>query len=126
VTDATSGTRRILVADDDLDTVESMAMMLRELGHEVLMETRAAQILHTAQAARPHIILMDIGMPDMDGWQVARLLRARLKDDTVRIVAVTGRAEREDYLRSRQAGFDAHLAKPVDLALVQSMLAQFR
>jgi len=116
--------RRILVADDDLDTVEAMAMLLRAIGYHVDVATSGSAVLELADRLRPEIIFLDIGMPDMDGWQLARRLRDQLGTDTVRIVAVTGFGAKEDYLRSRKAGFDAHVQKPVDMSLLQSILAQ--
>ena len=117
---------RILVADDDLDTVESMAILLRQLGHEVLFATEGEAVVTLAREARPHLILLDIGMPGSDGWEIARRVRNDLGQDAVRIVAVTGRGTKEDHQRSRQAGFDAHVTKPVDLALIESLLAQVK
>ena len=118
--------RRILVADDDLDTVETLSILLKRLGHEVMVTTEAEAVLPLADRHRPELILLDIGMPGLDGWQLARQLRRHLGHEAVRIVAVTGRTGREDFARSREAGFDAHVTKPVDLALVQSMLAEIR
>jgi CheY-like chemotaxis protein len=119
-----SARRRVIVADDDLDTVEAMAMLLRGMGHEVDVATNGSAVLALAGRMQPDIIFLDIGMPDMDGWELARQLRERLGTDRVRIVAVTGFGAKEDYLRSRKAGFDAHVQKPVDMALLQSILAQ--
>lgn len=116
--------RRIIVADDDLDTVEALAMLLRALGHHVDVATRPAAVLELAARTRPELIFLDIGMPEMDGWELARRLRERLGQDAARIVAVTGRGAKEDYVRSRRAGFDAHVQKPVDMAILQSILAQ--
>jgi CheY-like chemotaxis protein len=118
------GGRRIIVADDDLDTVEAMALLLRAIGHQVEVATSGPAVLELAGRTRPDIIFLDIGMPGMDGWELARRLRERLGTDAVRIVAVTGFGAKEDYLRSRKAGFDAHVQKPVDMALLHSILAQ--
>ena len=118
--------RRILVADDDVDTVETLSILLKRLGHDVMVTTDPAAVLSLAVLRRPELILLDIGMPGLDGWELARQLRQALGYEAVRIVAVTGRAEREAFEKSRQAGFDAHVTKPVDLALVQSMLAEIR
>ena len=116
--------QRIIVADDDLDTVEAMALLLRAIGHQVDVATSGSAVLELAGRTRPDIIFLDIGMPGMDGWELARRLREQLGTDAVRIVAVTGYGAKEDYLRSRKAGFDAHVQKPVDMALLHSILAQ--
>jgi CheY-like chemotaxis protein len=117
-------TRRILVADDDVDTVESFALLLRSLGHTVELATSSAAALELARRSRPELVFLDIGMPGMDGWEVARVLRGEAGPDGVRIIAVTGRGEQEDFSRSRKAGFDAHVVKPMDFDLVKSILAQ--
>ena len=99
-------------------------MLLREFGHQVLTASNSAMALEIAQRSKPQLIFLDIGMPDMDGWQLAALLRRQLEDATVKIVAVSGHADREAHVRSRKAGFDAHVAKPVDMPLLESILAQ--
>jgi len=116
--------RRILVADDDADTVESFMLLLRSLGHEVTCAVNSTAALELARSTRPELIFLDIGMPDMDGWELARILREEAGPDAIRIVAVTGRGEQEDFSRSRKAGFDAHVVKPMDFDLVKSILAQ--
>ncbi|MGE5641034.1 MAG: response regulator [Clostridia bacterium] len=116
--------RTILVADDDPDAVETLSLLLSRLGHRVFSTTRAGDVLSLATLHRPQLILLDISMPDLDGWQLARSLRGELGYERVRIIAVSGRVDSEDYRRSRESGFDAHVPKPVDLALVQSMLEQ--
>ena len=119
-------TRRILVVDDERDAADTLTMCLEQLGHEVISTTDALGAVELARDTRPELILLDIGMPDMDGWQLARALRKVFGQESVRIVALTGRGEREDHARSRAAGFDAHLPKPVDMALLKSILAQIR
>ena len=116
--------RRILVADDDTDTVESFALLLRSLQHAVELATTSSAALEIARRWKPDLVFLDIGMPGMDGWEVARVLRGDAGPDGVRIIAVTGRGEREDFSRSRKAGFDAHVVKPMDFDLVKSILAQ--
>ena len=117
--------KRILVADDEADTVESFALLLRSLGHEVEFAINSAAALELARRWKPDVAFLDIGMPGMDGWELARVLRAEAGPDGVRIVAVTGRGEREDFAKSRKAGFDAHVVKPMDFDMVKSILLQF-
>ena len=81
-------------------------------------------MLETVRQTLPHLIFLDIGMPDMDGWQLAPLLRRELRHHVFALVAVTGHADSESHIRSRKAGFDAHVAKPVDMALLDSILEQ--
>jgi CheY-like chemotaxis protein len=114
----------ILIVDDDLDAAQMFALLLQELGHTVEYVTRAHAVLDIAKRMRPWLIFLDIRLPEMNGWELARLLRRELGYDTVRIVAVTGYGEPEAHRRSREAGFDAHVQKPVDMELLQSILAE--
>lgn len=117
-------TTKVLVVDDDPDTVESFAMLVRALGAEAFVATNPRDVLEVAKRVRPHVIFLDIGMPEMDGWDVARQLRKDLGYDEVKLVAVTGFDGPQDRHRSREAGFDAHMAKPLDVDLVQIILEQ--
>lgn len=114
---------RILVVDDEADTRMAMALLLRDMGHEVQTAANGVEALQRAKAMRPQLVLLDIGMPQLDGWQVAPLLREALGRSAV-LVAVSGRGDAESAIRSRKAGFDAHVAKPIDLALLNSILQQ--
>jgi CheY-like chemotaxis protein len=120
------GALRILVADDDPDTVTTFAMLLRQIGHHVETATNAKAALDLVRRTLPHLIFLDIGLPDMDGWQLAPLLRHELRDRPFALVAVTGHADTESHVRSRKAGFDAHVAKPVDMSLLHSILNEMR
>jgi PAS domain S-box-containing protein len=115
--------RRILVVDDNIDSAQSLALLLQILGHRVQTALGGTEALATVEAFDPEIVLLDIGMPEMDGYEVARRLRFRFGRDTPRLVALTGFGQEADRARSRSAGFDAHLVKPVDLALLQELLA---
>ena len=97
-------------------------MLLREMGHEVHIAMNGALVAGEAKRLRPDVIFLDIGLPGLDGWQAARLVRAQSGFETVRIVAITGYATDEDRQRSRQAGFDAHIVKPIDFKLLESIL----
>jgi CheY-like chemotaxis protein len=84
----------------------------------------AITVLDIAKRMGPWLIFLDIGMPDVNGWELARLLRHELGHEAVRIVAVTGYADADAHRRSREAGFDAHVQKPIDMRLLESILAQ--
>jgi len=120
------GAAKVLVVDDDVDTAQTFAHLLSQLGHAVHYVTSSQMVLDVAKRIRPALIFLDIGMPGADGWQLAPLIRRELGHDGVRIVAVSGYGEPEHHRRSREAGFDAHVQKPVDMALLQSILAQLR
>lgn len=104
---------RILVVDDNVDGADSLAVLLRLGGHEVSLAHDGPAALEMAQAFRPEVILLDIGLPGMDGFEVAKRLRTREVTQNTVLVAVTGYGRDEDRNRSRDAGFDHHLVKPV-------------
>ncbi len=112
--DGTARRRRILVVDDNTDSVESMALLLSELGHDVRTARDGHSALEQASAFDPEVVLLDIGMPGMDGYSAARRMRALPGGAARRIVALTGWGQEEDRRRTRAAGFDAHVTKPVD------------
>jgi CheY-like chemotaxis protein len=115
--------RRVLVVDDNLDAADSLAEALRELGHEVAVVHDGVAALSTIAAFRPHVALIDIGLPVMDGYELARQVRQRLPSDRLRLVAITGYGQDRDKVRSRTVGFDEHLVKPVDLETVAAVLS---
>jgi len=117
--------KRILVVDDHVDTALSFAALLRALGHEVEAVTDSMHVEARVAELEPHIVFLDIGMPRLDGWQVAERLRARYSQEALRLVAITAYGEAHDRARSRRAGFDAHLVKPASVDLVESILTQF-
>jgi len=114
--------RRVLVADDNEDSAETMAMLLQALGHEVCIAHDGAQALEQARAFRPDVALLDIGMPRVDGYEAARRLRAEEWGRALVLVALTGWGQDEDRRRSEEAGFDRHLIKPVDIDALQEVL----
>jgi CheY-like chemotaxis protein len=114
--------RRILVVDDNTDSVESMALLLSELGHDVRTARDGHSALEQASAFDPEVVLLDIGMPGMDGYSAARRMRALPGGAERRIVALTGWGQDEDRRRTRAAGFDAHLTKPVDPQLLRQVI----
>lgn len=105
--------RRILVVDDNADAANSLAMILNLSGHMAVPVYGAMEALERAAAFNPEIVLLDIGLPGIDGYEVARQLKCR--GSTARLVALTGYGQPEDIRRARNAGFHAHLVKPVDL-----------
>jgi two-component system CheB/CheR fusion protein len=116
--------KRVLVVEDHQDGREALAMLLRLNGHEVLEAPDGKSGLALARQRRPDVVLLDIGLPDVDGYEVAREIRAAL-GDAVHLVALTGYGQPSDRERSARAGFDAHLLKPVDTDAVMETLASF-
>ncbi|MGQ0834549.1 MAG: response regulator [Gammaproteobacteria bacterium] len=115
--------RRVLVVDDNRDTADSLALMLEALGHEARTAYDGARAITLADEFRPDVILMDIGMPRFNGFQAAQRIRAQPWADRVVLIAITGWDRDEDRLCSKEAGFDAHLTKPVDLELLFRLLS---
>ena len=106
--------RRVLIVDDNVDAALSLSLLLTSLGHESRVVHDGASALKMAAEFRPDTVLLDIGMPDLDGYEVARRLSALKKEHPLRIIAVTGWGHEADRAKSREAGFDLHLVKPVD------------
>jgi PAS domain S-box-containing protein len=106
--------RRILVVDDNVDAATTVNLLLNSLGHETLVVYGGVQALQAAADFRPDVVLLDIGMPGMDGYEVARRLRTLKRERPFRMVALTGWGNDVDRERSKEAGFDLHLVKPVD------------
>ena len=106
--------QRILVVDDNIDAARTLELLLNSLGHQLRVAFSGAEALRIAPDFDPHIVLLDIGMPGLDGYEVARRLRATAKGSALRIIAVTGWGQEADREKSRAAGFDVHLVKPVD------------
>jgi CheY-like chemotaxis protein len=120
--DPSSPPLRVLVVDDCEDTRDSLAILLRAWGHEARLAPDGPSALESYREFRPDVVLLDIGLPRMDGWEVARRLREQEGGHAVLLVALTGYAREDDQALSRQAGFDAHLSKPADLLELQRLL----
>ncbi|HEV7608875.1 MAG TPA: response regulator [Steroidobacteraceae bacterium] len=114
--------RNILIADDNQDALESLALMLRLEGHEVHCASDGEEALALAGLRKPEIVVLDVGMPKLDGCEVARRIRAESWGRDAVLVALTGWGQDIDRRRSREAGFDMHLVKPVDPATICDML----
>jgi CheY-like chemotaxis protein/nitrogen-specific signal transduction histidine kinase len=118
--------RRILVVDDNVDAAVSLELLLKALGHEVRAAFDGSQALRMEAEFHPDVVLLDIGMPGLDGYEVARRLRAlrheQRDEQPLRIIAVTGWGQEADRSRSREAGFDVHLVKPVDPNLLTRVI----
>jgi CheY-like chemotaxis protein len=111
----------VLVVDDNVDAADSLALLLRIGGHEVRACHDGPAALALVDEFAPDLVLLDIGLPGMDGYEVARRLRARPGSDKVLLVALTGYGQEEDMRRSRQAGFDQHLVKPANHAALTAL-----
>jgi DNA-binding response OmpR family regulator len=117
------GPCRILVVDDNEDAAESLALLLRLGEHEVRVAYDGQTALATARTFQPEIVLLDLGLPGLSGYEVARRLRHEPDMGEMRIVALTGWGQEEDRRRTRDAGFDHHLVKPVDPDALNRLLA---
>jgi CheY-like chemotaxis protein len=115
--------RIILIVDDDPDVADSLAMMLRMLGHEVGVAYDGRRAIDVARTLRPEVVLMDLGLPQMSGFALAQQLRQELAGAKLSVVAVTGFVDDDSRQRAREAGFDAFLAKPASIDDLERVLA---
>jgi PAS domain S-box-containing protein len=115
--------RRVLIADDNEDAAASLAMLLELEGHEVATARDGVEALEKAREFQPHVVLLDLGMPRLGGLETATRLRASHSGRPLLIVALTGRGQAGDRERTRQAGFDEHLVKPVDIETLHNLLS---
>ena len=116
--------RRALVVEDQHDTAVTFALLLADMGLRVEYLTDSRLAMDVAKQFKPEIVFLDIGLPHIDGYALAAMLRKEV-GSKVPIVAITGYGTDQDRKRSREAGFDAHILKPVDMALLGSILKQF-
>ncbi len=114
--------RRVLVVDDNRDAAASMGMLLKFLGTDVEVANDGIAALSAITSYRPDVVLLDIGMPGMDGFEVARRIRENRSFDNIVLIALTGWGQTEDRNRTQAAGFDHHLVKPADITALQSLL----
>jgi len=120
---ARAGASRILVVDDLAASAETLMTLLEMEGFQVRVAHEGQQALDIARAFRPEVVLLDIGLPGMNGFEVARGLRAQPESRDALLIALTGYGEVESRTRSAQAGFDFHMVKPADVNLLLAMLA---
>jgi CheY-like chemotaxis protein len=118
--------RRVLIVDDNEDAANSLAMILKLGGHETASVYSATDALARAPVFKPDVVLLDIGLPGMDGYEVAQQMRELPGLRDIRLVAVTGYGRSEDRMRARDAGFDDHLVKPVEFGALERTLAGLR
>jgi CheY-like chemotaxis protein len=117
---------RVLVVDDNVDAAETLALLLKEEGNDVQTALDGPGALEAAVGFRPNVALLDIGLPTMDGYEVARQLRKDPTFNNMLLVAVTGYGQDIDRQRAHDAGFDHHLVKPADFGKVQQILASVK
>ena len=120
----TTRTRRVLVVDDNEDAVESLADALSELGHTVETAYDGPAALGLLERYTPDVAFLDVGLPVMDGYELARRIREDRRFARTVLVAVTGYGQRRDRVQAREAGFDAHLVKPVDLRAIEEIITR--
>lgn len=118
--------RRILVVDDNRDSAESLTMLLNLTGYETHIAYDGLEAVEAAAAFRPDVILLDIGLPKLNGFEAARKIRDQQSDKSLVLVALTGWGQEEDRRRSEEAGFNAHMVKPVDYAALTKLLAELQ
>ena len=115
---------RILIVDENVDAARTLGLLCEQMGHDCKYAYDGIAALEAARRLRPDVILLDIGLPGMDGFEVARQLRAEADFRDVLIIAVTGFASDEDRQRSREVGIDHYLVKPADPAFIESLLGR--
>jgi CheY-like chemotaxis protein len=119
-------TRRVLIVEDNADSAELLGYMLEHAGYQAHVVHSAAAALETAQVLQPHVALIDIGLPGINGYELAARLRAQPLLGSCRLIATTGHSGREAIERSLAAGFDDHLTKPLDRDALLAVVGGFR
>jgi CheY-like chemotaxis protein len=117
-----SNAQRVLLVDDNVDAVESMEILLQAFGYEVATALHPDLALAQLDSFAPAAAVIDIGLPGMDGYQLATEIRRRLAGKPMRLIAFTGYGGADDIARASRAGFDAHLVKPVDIERLLAVL----
>jgi len=117
---------RVLVIDDNIDGADTMALLLETMGYEARALYDGAMVVETVRSWRPHAVLMDLALPDTDGYTLARALRAELLEVQPVLIALTGWSRPQDSVATRAAGFSAHLVKPIELDVIESLLERVK
>jgi CheY-like chemotaxis protein len=125
-TPQTTRTYRVLIVDDNLDAGSSLALLLEIAGHQTSRAHDGPSALDAAETERPEVILLDIGLPTLNGYEVCRRIRKRPWGSSVLVIALTGWGQEEDRRRSHEAGFDGHLVKPVEYAELMTLLGRLQ
>ena len=120
--DRTQASVRALVVDDNRDAAESLAMILRSFGAQAAIACSGPEALRVFETFAPCTVFLDIGMPRMDGYEVARRLRSRHPGGSLKLIALTGWGQREDRRKAREAGFDYHIVKPADIETLRALI----
>jgi CheY-like chemotaxis protein len=115
---------RVLIVDDNVDAVTALELLLQDTGHQVRVAHTGPTGLAAALDFRPDVILLDIGLPELDGFEVAKQIRQQAALQNVVLVAMTGYGREKERQRSQEAGFDHHLVKPADFRTLEQLLAQ--
>ena len=114
---------RVVVIEDHVDTADLMQEILADAGHEVRVANNGTDGVAAARELRAEVVLCDVGLPDIDGYEVARRLRADAATAKARIIALTGYDGNDEAARAHEAGFDRHVVKPIDPLMLESLLA---
>ena len=121
---AAGAAHRILVVDDNKDSAESLSIFLRRSGHEVHTVYDGEKAMQALAAFHPEVVVLDIGLPGLSGFEVARRMRKEPGGNRLLLIAATGWGQAEHLSRSREAGFDHHMVKPIDVLALQQLLAK--
>jgi CheY-like chemotaxis protein len=114
--------RRVLIVDDNTDAADSLAMLVDMWGNETLLARNGREAIEVAERHRPDVVLLDIGLPGLNGYEVCCQIRSREWGKSIAVFALTGWGQEEDRRRSKDAGFDGHLIKPVDAETLRNVL----
>src|SRR5205807_2124164 len=115
---------KVVVVDDNEDALDTLVLYLNRMGHSAIAVRDPFKAEAAVEAFEPDIVFLDIAMPDLGGWEIARRLREKYPAGTLKLVAITAYGAETDRAKSRKSGFDAHVVKPADLGLVVSVLRE--
>jgi CheY-like chemotaxis protein len=118
-----SSQRRVLIVDDNIDSADSLAMLLEITGNQTYLAHDGLEAIESIEKYRPEVVLLDIGLPELDGHEVCRRVREQPWGKDIRIIALTGWGQDDDRRKSEEAGFNGHLVKPVDYEKLLALLS---